>query len=326
MLAQQLFQPVDLHAVIVERDADPGDNGANSGYAIAFTSALILSTTGILVRHLTETYHIPPMILAFWRNGFLALFLLLFLELYFPFLVQIRRRDLGYLSAYGLLLSIFNILWTTSVAIKGAAVANLLVYSSAGFAALLGWWFLDEELGQAKIVTIALCLTGCAMVSGVLGTQQRGDINLLGIMTGIFSGLGYGIYSLMGRSACMRGLNPWTTLLYTFGFATVFLLLFNLLNMEFVCRGRAEAADFFWLGTAVRGWICLILLAIGPSLVGFGLYNMSLEPLPSSTANLIATTEPVFTSFQLAGGLLILGGVFSLQLFERRQLTIAVAE
>jgi drug/metabolite transporter (DMT)-like permease len=144
-----------------------GDNRIPAGYAIAFSSALILSTTGVLIRHLTEAYHMPPMILAFWRNCFVTLCLLLVLELFYPYLVEIRRRDLGYLLSYGLLLAVFNILWTTSVAINGASIATLLVYSSAGFAALLGWWFLEEELGQVKVTAVALCLAGCAMVSGI---------------------------------------------------------------------------------------------------------------------------------------------------------------
>lgn len=315
------------------------DKRLNSGYSIAFISALILSTTGILVRHLTETYHIPPMVLAFWRNCFLSIFLLILLELFYPFLVEIRRRDIGYMAIYGLILAAFNLLWTTSVAINGAAIATFLVYSSAGFAALLGWWLLDEGLSQAKVVAIFLCLTGCAMVSGVVGAELHGYYNPLGIATGIISGLSYAVYSLMGRSACNRGLNPWTTLLYTFGFAALFLLLGNLLTMDILPWGRTGTTDLFWLGQAAEGWACLILLAIGPSLVGFGLYNMSLSRLPSSTANLIATAEPICTAvfaylllgellspLQLSGGLLIIAGVLALRFHESRRLMVAVTE
>ncbi len=50
------------------------------------------------------------------------------------------------------------------------------------------------------------------------------------------------------------------------------------------------------LGTQWDGWLWLLLLAIGPTLLGFGLYNVSLSLLPSSTTNLIVTIEPVFTA------------------------------
>jgi drug/metabolite transporter (DMT)-like permease len=52
----------------------------------------------------------------------------------------------------------------------------------------------------------------------------------------------------------------------------------------------------FFLGAQWRGWLLLLLLAAGPTLLGFGLYNVSLGLLPSSTANLIVTLEPVLTS------------------------------
>jgi len=36
------------------------------GYNTALISAIILSTTGILIRYLTQTYQTPSLILAFW--------------------------------------------------------------------------------------------------------------------------------------------------------------------------------------------------------------------------------------------------------------------
>jgi drug/metabolite transporter (DMT)-like permease len=308
----------------------------NNGYAIAFLSALILSTTGVVIRYLLETYGIPPTILAFWRNGFLTLFLLVFLELHYPFLVEVRRRDLGLLAVYGLVLALFNLLWTTSVALNGAAVATLLVYSSAGFAAVLGWRFLNEGLGQDKVVAIILCLGGCALVSGAVGGHGGPAVEAPGILAGLLSGLSYGIYSLMGRAVCRRGLNPWTAMLYSFGFAGIFLLAFNLLNLDILPWGSRQAEDLFWLGSSWQGWGILVLLAIGPTLAGFGLYTVSLDRLPASIANLIATTEPVFTAIlaylflgemldgsKLAGGALIISGVLFLQVTEGRRMKVA---
>ena len=40
----------------------------------------------------------------------------------------------------------------------------------------------------------------------------------------------------------------------------------------------------------------LFLVAAGPTLAGFGLYNVSLTYLPSSVANLVLTLEPAFTA------------------------------
>jgi drug/metabolite transporter (DMT)-like permease len=303
-------------------------NALTRGYVFALISAVFLSTTAIFIRYLTQTYHLPALVLAVWRDAFVVLALLPAFVLIRPALLRIQRRHLAFLILYGLLLALFNALWTLSVALNGAAVATVLVYCSAGFTALLGWWLLKEPLGWAKLLAVVICLSGCVLVSGALDAAAW-QSNLIGILTGVLSGLGYAIYSLMGRSAAQRGLSPWTTLLYTFAFAFVFLALCNLLPAGIIPGTAARPADFFWLGNAWAGWGVLFLLAAVPTVAGFGLYNVSLSYLPSSVANLIVTLEPAFTAItayfllheqlqgvQWVGSGMILAGVLLLRLYE----------
>lgn len=310
------------------KTTSPSPLGLTRGYTLALASAAFLSTTAILIRHLTQTYQIPALVLALWRDCFVALTLLPILAWLRPSLLKVNRAALIYLGLYGLLLAIFNSLWTTSVVLNGAAVSTVLAYCSAGFTALLGWWFLKERLDWAKLLAVALSLGGCVLVSGALDPAVWSS-NFVGILTGVLSGLCYAIYSLMGRSAAQRGLNPWTTLLYTFGFAAVFLLIFNLLPVKPFPGTATQPADLLWLGTALPGWGVLFILAAGPTLAGFGLYNMSLGYLPSSVANLIVTLEPAFTAalayalfgerlngMQIIGSVLILSGVVFLRIYE----------
>lgn len=300
------------------------------GYTTALISSIILSTTAVFIRYLTQTYEIEPLVLAFWRALFVVLTLVVALRLFKPGLLRVPRTHLVYLAVYGLVLAFFNALWTLSVAQNGAAVATVLVYCSAAFTALLGWWFLKERLDWGKIVAVVLCLSGCVLVSGALNSSAW-QTNLLGILAGVLSGLGYAIYSLMGRSASQRGLNPWTTLLYTFGFATIFLLAVNLLPGNLLPGTASQLSDLFVLGSSVAGWGVLLLLAAGPTVTGFGLYNVSLSLLPASVVNLVLTSEPVFTAvlaiillgerltiLQLVGSLLIMSGVVFLRVYEGR--------
>jgi drug/metabolite transporter (DMT)-like permease len=298
------------------------------GYTVAFFSAVILSTTAIFIRYLTQTYHLPALVLACWRDIFVTISLLVTLGLLYPALLRVNRKYLRFLVLFGLILAIFNALWTLSVALNGAAVSTVLAYCSAGFTALLGWWLLKERLDWAKLLAVVLCMGGCVLVSGALDPAAW-RVHFLGILTGVLSGLLYAIYSLMGRSASQRGLNPWTTLVYTFGFAAVFLLIFNLLGRGFLPGAITRPADFLWLGKSWTGWGILFLLAVGPTLAGFGLYNVSLAYLPSSVANLIVTLEPAITAVsaylllgerlswvQVGGSLLILSGVVFLRIYE----------
>lgn len=236
------------------------------------------------------------------------------------------RVHLPYLAVYGFVLAIFNGSWTLSVALNGAAVATVLVYSSTAFTAVLGWLILKEDLGVAKIIAVILSLVGCAMVANVLDPSLWA-LNAGGILTGVLAGLCYAVYSLMGRSASQRGLNPWTTLFYIFGFAAIFILLMNLGLGRSLPGGAARPNELLWLGNSMEGWGVLLTLAIIPTLFGYGLYNVSLQYLPSSVANLIMTSEPVFTAIiayfmfgevlspvQIAGSALILAGVVIIRL------------
>ena len=313
------------------------------GYTLALISAAFLSTTAIFIRYLTQTFQLPALVLACWRDGFVALTLLLVLGLSHRELLAAPRKHLRYLLIYGLVLAVFNSLWTLSVALNGAAVSTVLAYSSAGFTALLGRWLLKEELGWGKVLAVVFSLAGCVLVAGAHDPQVW-QTNTLGLLTGIGSGLLYAVYTLLGRSASQRGLNPWTTVLYTFGFAAIFLLGFNLLPGAIlpgsVLPGAAaHPADLFWLGEAWQGWLVLFLLAAVPTLLGFGLYNSSLVYLPSSVANLIVTLEPVFTAViayflfgelltvvQVLGSLLILAGVVFLRLYEGGSLGVRSVE
>jgi drug/metabolite transporter (DMT)-like permease len=298
------------------------------GYTTALLAAVFLSTTAVFIRHLTETYGIPALVLAFWRDVIVVLTLVPILKLTRPHLLQLKRRHLVYLVLYGFILAIFNALWTLSVALNGAAVATVLVYCSAAFTALLGWLLLKESLSWAKMLAIILCLGGCVLVAEAYDPAMWGA-NWAGILTGVLAGLGYAVYSLMGRSASHRGLDPWATLTYTFGFATIFLLVFNLIPGNFIPGAAEKPADLLWLGRSLPAWAVLFVLAAGPTILGFGLINVSLTHLPSSVANLVLTSEPAFTALiaffllnerltavQIAGAAIILSGVIFLRVYD----------
>ncbi|HKJ26306.1 MAG TPA: EamA family transporter [Anaerolineales bacterium] len=307
--------------------ANLAHEGINTkGYLVSTAAALVLSTTAILIRILTNTYQLPPLVLAFWRDLFTCLFLALILGTWKPGLLRLPPNQTLFILSFGLALALFNAFWTTAVAQNGAALATVLAYTSAAFTAILGRWLLKERLYAGKWVAIALSFSGVVLISGVL-SEPFVTLNLGGTLVGIFSGLMYAGYSLLGRTASQRQINPWTTLLYTFGFATLFLMVFNLGLGHYIPGAAQDLPEFLWKNGTWQGWAILLILAAGPTLAGYGLYNVSLGMLPSSVANLILTTEPVFTSLiafialgerltqpQLGGSLLIILGILFLRL------------
>ncbi|MFN3070351.1 DMT family transporter [Serratia sp. J2] len=305
--------------------------GTNQGYVIAIISAMLLAFTAIIIRALTEYYHLPTFVLAFWRAALVALVLLPLLLLFKPQWAYLRREQVPFYAGYGLLLALFNSLWTLSVALNGASVATILTYCSVGFTVFLGWMMYNERLNLRELLVIVVSLGGCFLVSNG-DSMGNSRFDLLGLMVGMLSGIGYTLYTLGGRIASERRYPVWNTILYVFGFSAVYQWLFNTLLTFFpLAAFHGMAGDLWFLSQGVQGiqwsgWLLLLTLAAGPTLLGFGLYNISLKTLPLAVANLILSLELVFTAviayfllgenmnqLQLLGSALVMGGVLMLR-------------
>lgn len=305
--------------------------GTNQGYVIAIISAMLLAFTAIIIRALTEYYHLPTFVLAFWRAALVALVLLPLLLLFKPQWAYLRREQVPFYAGYGLLLALFNSLWTLSVALNGASVATILTYCSVGFTVFLGWMMYNERLSLRELLVIVVSLGGCFLVSNG-GSMGNSRFDLLGLMVGMLSGIGYTLYTLGGRIASERRYPVWNTILYVFGFSAVYQWLFNtLLTLFPLAAFHGMAGDLWFLSQGAQGiqwsgWLLLLTLAAGPTLLGFGLYNISLKTLPLAVANLILSLELVFTAviayfllgenmnqLQLLGSALVMGGVLMLR-------------
>lgn len=302
------------------------------GYVIALVGTAIWSASAVFISYLTTRFQMPPLVLAFWRDLLVTCVLAAALGLVARRLLGLDRRHLPFFLLYGFLLAIFNSLWTFSVALNGAAVATVLIYISPTFTALIGWRWFDERMTVLKIVAIGLSLVGCVFASGA-HDPAAWQVNATGVIVGMATGFAFTFYSLMGKLSSNRGVNPWTATLYTFAFGSTFLLLLQRPSTLFWLSRPLSEGGAGWREAAL-GWGIIALLAIGPTLGGYGLYTVSLTHLPSSTANLIVTLEPAMTAAlaflflgerltlpQLLGGTLILIGVFVLRLSERRRRT-----
>lgn len=304
------------------------------GYAICLAATFIWSWSSIFIRYLYLEFNLPPLVLTLWRDLLAFLVLGSILLIFAKQNLVMKKKDWLFILGYGIFLGIFNSIFSVSVSLNGAAVATVLAYSSGAFTAVLGRHLFKERLDIFKITAVVLSLVGCVLVAGAYNITNW-QLNPLGVTTGLLTGLGFAVFSLLGRAASYRSINPWATVLYTFGLATVVLLLLNLFPVSFT-EGLGSR-QIFILGSSWVGWLLLLGLAIGPTVGGFGLYTVSLGYLPASVANIINTLEPAFTvlwaylflserfsPLQLSGSGLILLGVIALRL-GREQIEVAVA-
>jgi drug/metabolite transporter (DMT)-like permease len=302
-------------------------SNTSRGYLIGLAATVALSFTGILISYLSRMYGLPSLVLAFWRDCFVVLGLAAFFAAFSRKRFRAGKGLGGFFVLYGLSLALFNTMWTFSVELNGAAVATVLAFSSPAMTAVLAHYFLGESITGIKLVSIVLSLVGTILVSGA-ASAAAWQVNAAGIVFGLLTGLFFAIYNMVGKSSANRSIDPWTTMLYGFGCAVGFLFLLNIgVN---ILSGQAATESLLWLGNAWGGWAILILLGVGPTIGGYGLYLVSLGYLPATVANLIGALEPVFTTLwayllfaeelsgtQLLGSLIILGSVVLLRLGER---------
>jgi len=253
------------------------------GYLLALASTLVFSTTGILIKYILVNFTLPPTTLAFWRSGIVSLTTLVALKLFRPAWLHLHRRDVPFYLGYGLIgVALSQTLWVSSVSLNGAALATVLFYVSPAFVTLYSKLFFREPITRAKKAALILVLLGCALVSQVYdATQFR--LGLPGVLCGLASGLVYSGYTLFSKEATRRH-HPWVAMAYAFAVGTLFLSLTQ-------WRGNLLA-----LGNNGKGWGVLALLALGPTLGGYGLYTLSLRDLPAAVASLILPLELVFTA------------------------------
>jgi drug/metabolite transporter (DMT)-like permease len=306
-----------------------GETAPLRGYVIAFVSTALWSASAVFISYLNTRFGMPPLVLAFWRDLLVTCIIAGALALFARPLLYLSHHNLPFFVLYGFVLAVFNSLWTVSVALNGAAVATVLIYISPAFTALIGWRWLGERITPAQIAAIVLSLVGCVFASGA-HDPSAWRVNSLGIVVGLGTGLAFTIYSLLGKASSKRGVNPWAATFYTFAFGSAFLLLAQRPDTIFWLSHPLTHHPVGWREAAL-GWTAMLMLAVGPTLGGYGLYTVSLVHLPATTANLIVTLEPAMTAGlaylllgdrltlpQLLGGVVILLAVFILRLTSRQ--------
>ena len=128
---------------------------------------------------------------------------------------RISLRDLPVFLGLGFgSILFFTVCYFTAITMMSLSTAAILLYTSPIWIMLMSVLFFREKLNRRKILALALAFAGCVLVSGVSGN----GVSLIGLLVGLGSGIGYGLYSILGTVA-LRRYSPYTVTTYTFLFA-----------------------------------------------------------------------------------------------------------
>jgi len=282
------------------------------GYWLVGAGAALWGTIGWFVSALQEL-GFSSLQIVFLRTGVAGMLLFLYTLLVNPHQLRLSWRDLPYFLGTGICsIAFFN--WCYFQAIKevSLSVAAVLLYTGPAFVVILSRIFLKEVLTPLKILSLLATFLGCCLVVGWLPEMNQ-NITVYGLILGLGSGLGYGLYSVIGKPATSR-YSPLTITTYTFIIAALFLL--PLSQPESALR----------LLVTTLAWPYILALSLIPTVIAYLLYTRGLSMLESSRASITATIEPVIavligifflgdqlTLWQVLGIIFILAAVTSIQ-------------
>jgi len=308
------------------------------GIALVLLAATLWGTLGTVYKYATDTFHLTPLTIVFWRGAIAALALGGLLGVVMPLagrgwsMLRVRRADLPIFFAYGLLgVTAFFLLYIYAVVLVGVAVSVVLIYTAPVIVALMAWRFLGEPFGPRKALALALTIAGCVLVARAYDPGLL-QINAIGILCGLGSAFTYALYSILGKLSLKRGYPIPTMSFYVYSIGASGLLIAALLD-----AGNSNAQEargpgqLFSMGADAGAWALLIMLALLQTIGALYAYTAGLRYLEAGTASIIATFEPVVATLlaafvvreklewpQFVGGALILAAVMALQARGKR--------
>ncbi|MCR4408332.1 MAG: DMT family transporter [Anaerolineae bacterium] len=282
------------------------------GYLQAVAASSLWATLSILGKILFSLQADPLIVLA-WRMVLAATVLGLILALTRPRLLAVQPRHLLLFAIYGAVGAVDYLLYFYTLQRTTVATAIILFYTSPALVTLLAALFFGEGLERVKLAALGLTLVGAFLVAGGYDPavlRVNGPVVGLGLGAALMAAF----YNLCARQAV--GLyDPWTALFYAFIASALFLTLVS----------GPSVLDA--LAYPPRAWLAIGALALGPTLLAYGLFNQALTRLPASRASIVTTCELVISSllawvllgeamqgWQILGGGLVLVGVVLLRL------------
>lgn len=281
-------------------------------YLLVLTATVFWSGLGVIGKEL-YSLGVEPLTAVTFRVLFAFGLLLGALGLFRPRLLGVRPRQLPILALYGLVAVALNFT-CYFYALKYATVTMtiVLVYAHPALVALLSRLIFREPLDRWKLLALGLTLAGVFLVAQGYAPASF-KLSWKGVLLALTTASAITFYNLMGKRL-LQGIDSWTVTLWGFLFGGALLIIW------WSWQGSPS------LGYPLPTWGLILLLALFPSILAYGLYLKALERLEVSRAAIVATLEPVLASLlayvvlgeriealQALGGLLVLGGVLILR-------------
>ena len=255
-------------------------NKRNIGPVLIILAGCFWGSMGIFVRKLS-TFGFSPIQIVSLRItvAALAFSLLLLIKDRSGFRIALRDLPLFLGLGFGSIL-FFTVCYFSAITIMPLSTAAILLYTSPIWIMLMSVLFFRERLNRIKLIALALAFAGCVLVSGISGE----GLTLTGLLLGLGSGIGYGLYSILGTIA-LRKYSPYTVTTYTFLFAAA--------GSWLVCGAADMTTKFSAADNLIGLLLFCVLTGLVTAVIPFLAYTLGLRTVEASRAGILATIEPL---------------------------------
>ena len=269
---------VPLHVIMRSSGGTIVEKKSAVGNILIIIAGLFWGSMGIFVRHLNGLgfTSIQVACLRLTVAGILFALILLIKD---PKGFKISPRDIPLFLALGLVsILFFTCCYFTAIRLMTMSTAAILLYTSPIWVMILAIIFLKEKITLQKIIALILAFAGCVLVSGF-----GGKVSVTGILVGLGSGLGYGLYSIFGTFA-LKKYSPLTVTCYTFLIAG--------LGSIVVSDPVDLAAKISSVDNKLSLFGFVLLTSVVTAVIPFLLYTLGLNMTTAGKAAVLATVEP----------------------------------
>jgi drug/metabolite transporter (DMT)-like permease len=258
---------------------------------------------------------IHPLIITFYRLAFSSLIILFLINKPVKKVFSESAKHLKYLVTAGLFLSMHFYTWITSLQYTTVGNSIFLESTHPLFGWILSIVILREKISKIFIPSFLIAAVGMYFI--IAGDIHISDNALTGDVLATFSAFCVAAYLIIAR-ILKNDIEFFTYIFIVYSIAALCTLLIILL----------KGLNFWQI--PLNGWLLLILMAVGPNLIGHSILNWASRKISVYKVNMAFLSEAVLATTYAAillneippkdfyiGAALILSAIVSIFVFKR---------
>lgn len=198
-----------------------------------------------------------------------------------PGQMKVRIKDLWvfFCAAVSTTL-ISSVFYYETVQIMSLSLATLLQGTAPFFVMAVSAFVFKERLTAQKLLALILCIAGCGLVAGILDESLH--VTAKGILFGVISAIGYGLYSVFSKLALERRYPNLIVSLYVVSCSAL------IMASAAIPMHSFDRADLTW-----KTWLMTLIFSFTTTYLPSYLYLYSLGGIDAGEASILVTMEPI---------------------------------